>query len=260
MAYPPIYYNPGTYGGMPPQPVVGAVPPGVAGQIVKQQIDSVVYDTKYFVAGSVIPANSITFFAVPLGGQDVVANSTGVAFTKTYIDTNLEQPSVLARGQTLTVYSVQAKIAIPGNFDLTLQSTGNTTLPSTLPGMGVTTAATAGVLATNLQSAIQNMGFIVWKIGQKTFENGKLEQFPSEWGISGYAGSSSSGTAQTGVVVPNDAVANNGFGRPRILLQPRTIVNGQTFNVILTFPVPFTPSRNFSIEIGLRGQLLQDVS
>jgi hypothetical protein len=258
--YPPIYYNPGTYGGGPAQPVVGAVPAGAVGQVVKQQIDAVIYDTKYFAAGSALPTSDIVFFAVPLGQQDVIANSTAVSYTKTKIDTNLEQPAVLARGQTLTVVSVQAKCSVPGNFPLTRQGSGNTSLPLTLPTMAVTTGATAGYLASNLQAAIQTMGVITWRIGQKTFENGKIEQFPSEFGISGYAGGVSTGTAQTGVIVPNEAVANNGFGFPRVLLQPRTIVNGQTFAVILQFPVSFTPQADFSIEIGLRGQLLQDVS
>lgn len=247
------------------QPVFPALSPAQAAQLggpleAKQVLDWVLYDTKYFAAGSAMPTSVIKFFAVQNGAQDVVANSTSVSFTKNSAQTNIVQPSQLERGQLMRIRSIEAIVSTPGNFDLTNQSTGNTTQPSTLPTTGVTTAATAGVLASNLVNALLKMGQIALKIGSNLFEQGPLIQFPSQFGISGYAGNSFTGTAQAGIVVPNEAVANNGFGRPRILSQERIILAGQNFSVDLNFPVSFTPSRNCEIQICMRGLLYRDIS
>lgn len=248
----------------PATPIIPVMNPAdagsLAGQVIKNTYDYVLYDTKYFVAGTAIPSTPIRFFAVQQGQQDVVGNSAAVAFTKQKFMTNMTMAGQLERGQTFRVRSVQAFVSVPGNFDLTLQSTGNTTLPSTLPASNVSTTATAGVLATNLEYALLTMGYISLKIGSGRYEEGPLLQFPSQFGISGYAGAAFTGTAQAGVIVPNEAVANNGFGRARELTQPRTIVNGQQFAVDLEFPVGFTPSRNCQVQICLAGILERDVA
>lgn len=261
------YQTPGPQGGFaggPGQPVFPRLSPEQAAQLgnldVKQALDYVLYDTKYFVAGTVMPTSQITFFAVQQGAQDVVANSVGVAFTKNKAQTNIVQPAQLERGQLFICRSIEAVVTVPGNFDLTNQSTGNTTQPSTLPASNVSTTATAGVLATNLEAALLKMGYISLKVGNNIFEQGPLIQFPSSFGISGYAGAAFTGTAQAGVIVPNEAVANNGFGQPRVLAWPRTILAGQNFGVNLEFPVAFTPSRNCEIQICLRGDLYRDIS
>lgn len=254
----------GGFAGGQAQPVFPLLTPEQAATIgnleVKQVLDWVLYDTKYFVAGSAMPTTVIKFFAVQGGAQDVVANSTGVSFTKTKIDTNITQPAQLERGQLMITRSIEAIVSTPGNFSLTNQGSGNTTLPSTLPTSAVTTAATAGVLASNLEAALLQMGCLTLKVGTNEFESGPLIQYPSSFGISGYAGGVFTGTAQTGVIVPNEAIANNGFGSPRLLYQPRTILAGQNFGVNLEFPISFTPSRNCQIQICLRGELYRDVS
>jgi len=257
-------FQPGGFAGGVAQPVFPQLTPEQAAKLgnldVKQCLDYVLYDTKYFVAGTALPTSVIKFFAVQNGAQDVVANSPAVSFTKNKAQTNIVQPSQLERGQLMIIRSIEAVVLVPGNFDLTVQATGNTTLPSTLPTTAVTTAATAGVLATNLEAALLQMGLITLKVGTNEFETGPLIQFPSGFGISGYAGGVFTGTAQAGIVVPNEAVANNGFGSPRILFQPRTILAGQNFGVNLEFPVAFTPSRNCQIQICLRGELYRDIS
>jgi len=257
-------WQPGGFAGGPAQPVFPALSAEQAAQLgnleVKQVLDYVLYDTKYLVAGTAVPTSVIKFFAVQSGSQDVVANSTGVSFTKTKIDTNIVQPAQLERGQVMIVRSIEAIVSTPGNFSLTNQSTGNTTLPSTLPASNVSTTATAGVLATNLEAALLQMGVITLKVGTNEFETGPLIQFPSSFGISGYAGGVFTGTAQAGSIVPNEAIANNGFGNPRLLYQPRVILAGQNFGVNLEFPIPFTPSRNCQIQICLRGELYRDIS
>lgn len=256
--------NQGEFAGGPPQPVFPQLTPAQAAQLgnldVKQRLDYVLYDTKYFVAGTAVPTAPINMFAVAQGQQDFLANNAAVTFTKGKMDTNVVQAGQLERGQLLVVRSIEAIVSVPGNFDLTLQGSGNTTLPATLPTTAVTTAATAGVLATNLEAAILRAGVITLKVGNNYFENGPLRQFPSRFGISGYAGNSFTGTAQAGIVVPNESVSNNGFGRPRVLFDPRVILAGQNFAVILEFGSAFTPSRNFEIQMCLCGELYRDIS
>lgn len=229
-------------------------------QVVKNTYDYVLYDTKYFKAGTALSGTPITFFATQQGQLDQLINDTTVQFTKQKFMTNLLMPSQLERGQTFRVTSVQAFCSVPGNFDLTVQASGNTILPLTLPTEAVTTAATAGVIATNLEMALLTMGYLSLKIGSGTYEEGPLLHFPSQFGISGYAGAAFTGTAQAGIIVPNEAIANNGFGRARELSQSRTIVNGQRFGVNVEFPIGFTPSRNGQIQICLAGVLERDVA
>lgn len=227
----------------------------------KQMLDWVMYDTKYFVAGTVLPTTPINFFQVQIGQQDFVGNSAAVTFQKTKFSTNMVQSGQLERGQVLIVRSMEAIVSTPGNFDLTVQGSGNTTLPATLPTMAVQTNATAGVIVSNLESAILKSGICTLKVGNNFFENGPLIQFPSRFGISGYAGNSFTGTATAAVTtVPNDAISNNGFGIPRILIEPRPIIAGQNFQVILEFGNAFTPQRNFEIQFCLCGELYRDIS
>lgn len=252
------------YAGGFPQNVVGRVTAEqaakMAGLDVKQALDWCQYDTKYAKAGAALPSTPINFFAIPKANNDILINDSAVVYQKTDMDTNMVQGSQLERGQVLIVESIQASVTTPSNFDLTLQSTGNTTLPATLPTDAVTTAATAGVIASNLERAILRSATGKLKVGSNDFESGPLMQFPAEFGISGYATSAFTGTAQTGVIVPADGVANNGFGQPRFLRFPRMIQAGQNFAWILTFNNAFTPSRAFDIQIILRGLLFRDVS
>lgn len=252
------------YAGGFPQNVVGRVSAEqaakMAGLDVKQALDWCQYDTKYAKSGTALPSTPIIFFAVPQANNDVLINDSAVVFQKTAQDTNMVQGAQLERGQLLIVESIQANVTTPSNFDLTNQSAGNTTNPATLPSDAVTTAATAGVIASNLEKAILRSATGKLKIGSNDFESGPLMQFPSEFGISGFASGSFTGTAQAGIIVPVDGVANNGFGQPRFLRFPRIIEAGQNFGWILTFNNAFTPSRNFDIQIILRGLLFRDVS
>jgi hypothetical protein len=241
-------------------PGVPVLPPS-NGQVVKQVLDYVCYDSKYFILNVAMPTTKIRFFQVQLGAQDVVANNTALAFTKTAADTNIVQPGSLERGQSLIVRSIQMQVNVNSNFPLTVQGSGNTTLALTHPTSAVVTNATAGVIAANLVDSIVKRGVITLKVGNNTFESGQIIQFPSEFGISGYAASSFTGTATAVVLtVPSDGVANNGFGRPRTLIYPREIIAGQNFSIDLEFPVSFTPSTNVEIIACLRGELYRDVS
>lgn len=259
-----VQYPAFNYAGGFPQNVVGRVTAeqaaAMAGLDVKQALDWVEYDTRYAKAGAALPQTPFQSFQVPIGGQETLINDTTVSFAKTEMDTNLVQQGQLERGQLLIVESIQASVCIPGNFDLTLQSTGNTTLPATLPGDNVSTTGTAGNIAANLAFALLRGLTLKLKVGTNEFEKGPLMQFPSEFGITGFGTSAFTGTAQAGVIVPEDTIVNNGFGQPRFLRFPRIIEAGQNFSIITNVWNAFTPNRAFAIQYCLRGLLFRDVS
>jgi hypothetical protein len=257
------YPQPGFAGG-PPRPVMGRISAeeaaAMAGLDVKQAIDWVQYDSKYFKSGTAVNASDIIFFSVPINGIDYLGNDSTVSFTKTEMATNMVQGGQLQRGNLLIVESLQAQITIPGNLDATLQASGNTTLPnSTGTAVGATTT-TAGVLLGNLYSAIAKSGVISLKVGNKFFERGPLEQFPSEFGGSGFNSLVQAGTSVATSIPVNDGIINNGFGFARNFRIPRQIVAGQNFGVYLNFYNLFTPARNFDVTICLKGLLFEDVS
>lgn len=265
MRNPLVNYPDFNYAGGFPRNVVGRVTAeeaaSMAGLDVKQALDWCQYDTKYAKAAAAMPTTPISFFSTAKGQQDYLMNDTAVAFAKTEMDTNMVQAGQLERGQLLIVESIQAQVSTPGNFDLTLQSTGNTTLPATLPSSAVTTAATAGVIASNLERAILRSAVGKLKVGSNDFEGGPLIQFPSEFGINVGGTSVFTGTAQAGIIVPTDLIANNGLnGQPRFLRFPRIIEAGQNFAFNVTFFNAFTASRAFDIQIILRGLLFRDVA
>ena len=265
MSYGPLTQYPDfNYAGGFPQNVVGRVTAeqaaAMAGLDVKQALDWCQYDTKYAKAGTALPSTDILFFSVQQGQNDTLINDNTATYQKSAMDTNMVQASQLERGQLLIIESIQCSVTTPGNFDLTLQGSGNTTLPATLPTSGVTTAATDGVIASNLERAILRGAVGKLKIGTNFFESGPLMQFPSEFGISVGGTSVFTGTAQAGIIVPTDLVANNGFGHPRYLRFPRIIEAGQNFSWVVNFVNAFTPSRAFDIQVILRGLLFRDVS
>lgn len=259
-----VNYPDFNYAGGFPQNVVGRVTAeqaaAMAGLDVKQALDWCQYDTRYAKAGAALPSQPFQAFQTQIGQLESLINDTTVTFTKTRQDTNMVQAGQLERGQLLIIESIQACVTVLGNFDLTLQSSGNTTLPATLPGDNVTTAGTAGNIATNLARAILRGLTCVLKVGSNEFESGPLIQFPSEFGMSGFGTSAFTGTAQAGIIVPEDSVANNGFGQPRFLRFPRIIEAGQNFSIITTAWNAFTPNRAFDIQYILRGLLFRDVA
>lgn len=259
-----VNYPDFNYAGGFPQNVVGRVTAeqaaAMAGLDVKQALDWCQYDTRYAKGGAALPSSPFQFFQTQQGQLEQLINDTTVSFSKSSMDTNMVQGGQLERGQLLVVESIQACVNVLGNFDLTLQSTGNTTLPATLPGDNVSTTATAGNIAANLIRAALRGITATLKVGNNTFESGPLMQFPAEFGVSGPSSQSFTGTAQTGVIVAEDTLLNNGFGSPRFLRFPRIIEAGQNFSVICIANNPFTPNRAFDIQFILRGLLFRDVS
>ena len=265
-AYPGGFYNPPKmgYGDGAPLPLLNNLTADQAALMAKydpkQIIDGSIYDTKYAVAGTAVNQNDIIFFSQQLAQQDALINNSAVTFTKTRMDTNMTMSGQLERGTTMLVTSLQAQVTIPNNLDSTLQGSGNTTLPLvTGTAVGATTT-TAGVLAGGLWKAITSAGYLEFIVGPNRFENGTIDQFPCEFGASGFNAAVESGTIVATNIPVIDGVVNNGFGFARQFFFPRTILPGQNFQVKLNFYNLFNPSRNFNIKVLLRGLIMRDIA
>lgn len=265
--YPGGFFNPpavGFGGGSGPLPLLNGLTADQAALLSqydpKQIIDGSLYDTKYAKAGAAVNQNDVIFFAQQVAQTDTVINDSAVSFVKTKMDTNMTQSGQLERGTTMIVTSLQAQVSIPNNLDSTLQGSGNTTLPAvTGTAVGAITT-TAGVLAGGLWKAITSSGYLEFVVGPNRFENGTIDQFPCEFGASGFNAAVESGTVVATNIPVIDGVVNNGFGFARQFLIPRTILPGQNFSVKLNFYNLFTPSRGFNIKVLLRGLILRDIA
>lgn len=226
----------------------------------KQVVDGSLYDTKYAKAGSAVNASDIFFFTQQIAQNDQLVNDSTVSFAKSKIDTNMTMSGQLERGTTMIVTSLQAQVTIPNNLDQTLQSTGNTTQPLITGLAEAATTASSGALAGGLWKAITSGGFLELTVGPNRFENGTIDQFPCEFGASGFNAAVQNGTVVATDIPIIDGVINNGFGFARQFMFPRTILPGQQFNVKLNFFNLFNPSRAFNIKCILRGLILRDIA
>ncbi len=246
-------------------PLIPTMTPEIAqalqGKDIKQAVDYVLYDTKYYKAGTAVNANDVIFFSTPVNGTDSLGNDTTVTFAKSPMDTNLVQAGQLQRGETLIITSVQMRVTVVCNLDLSLQTTGNTTLPNATGTNATLDASHSGILGSNLYSAVATAGVIKTKIGNNYYESRPIIQFPAEFGAAGFNSSLELGTVTAGSnISANDGIVNNGFGLPRQLCIPRTLVAGQNVGVYMNFYNPFNPGRSFSVQAILRGLLLRDAS
>lgn len=251
-------------GGLP-RNVIGALSTQDAeqlqGKVIKQVIDDTIYDTAYFKAGTAVSTTALTMFSKQVSATDYVANDSTISFTKTPAQTNMTQPGTLQRGEMFIAESMQVLCTIPGTLDFSLQTTGNTTLPNATGTSAQADPTHASINMGALHTAICKEGVIRLGIGSnKELEGGPIYQWPSEFGSSGFGGAAQTGAAKTGDVVINDGVINNGFGFAReFRTGPRLIVNGTTIQVLLNFYNAFIPSRNFDIQVILKGFRLRDV-
>lgn len=218
----------------------------VNGRRVADTLDYVLYDTQRVKAGTALPTSEFRFFTIGLGGQQAGLNFA-TQYEKTEIDTNLDQSGMLPLGWLLRVDSIQCRIIFTGATDTTYGAAGAATEMPTNP------APAAIISAPNEEKAILEGGVWSFFIGTKDYENGKFIHAPAEFGISGFAGGGRDDE------VDNCAIANNGFGRPRILKQSRWIKGLRNFRINAKFAYAITPNRNFNIEFALRGLLERNV-
>lgn len=218
----------------------------VQGRRIADSLDYVLYDTQRVKAGTALPTAEFRFFTIGLGGQQAGLNFA-TQYEKTKIDTNLDQQAVLPRGWFFRVFSIQCRIIFTGATDTTYGASGPGTEMPTNP------APAAIISAPNEEKAILEGGYQSFHVGDKDYEEGKFIHFPSEFGISGFAGGGRDDE------VDNCAIANNGFGHARQLRVPRDIGELRNFRINAFFAYAITPNRNFNIEMALRGRLWRNV-
>lgn len=210
------------------------------------------YDVARVAAGSAFNSNEFELFATPVGQQTTEMNGT-TQYTKTKIDTNMSVSRQLPASQEAWITSIQVRVLISGNLDVTSQ-TGNNLGLANNPGLATSLTAPMDVQATNLAQAAFESIYLKFSYNQTTFEEGPLYLFPSRYGVSGYSGqvNVTPNAAGTGVI-QNETAVNNGFGYVYRLPIFRHIESLYQFNVTLQALNTFTPTRNFRIQVILEG-------
>jgi hypothetical protein len=209
-------------------------------------------DTVRFDTGAV-PANEFEMFKVPLGSMTTAYNGT-TNYKKSRIDTNMVAQGQLPDGHHFWAVNMQAKVSVSGLLDNTVQTSGdNITLPSD-PGLENQVVAADAVNATNLIQAIGESIHLIFTLDGNEFEGGAIEEFPSRYGYSGYAGGFAyvPGTAGT-TIAANETCVNIGFGQPVNWPIARYIKGLRTFGVKLRVYNNFTNTRQFRVKVLLEG-------
>jgi hypothetical protein len=159
----------------------------------------------------------------------------------------------LPASQEAWITSIQVRVLISGNLDVTTQTGANLGLANN-PGLATSLTAAMDAQATNLAQAALESIYLKFSYNQTTFEEGPLYLFPSRYGISGYSGpvNVTPNAAGTGVI-QNETAVNNGFGYVYRLPVFRHIESLYQFNATLQALNTFTPTRNFRIQVILEG-------
>jgi hypothetical protein len=225
----------------------------LAGKKVADAFDYIAYDTLRFKPGAATPTQELLLFTNGFGQSVTVANAPTESYIKPRQDTNLQDGNRLPSGQFFIVDSIQIMIEFTGSTDTTYPTSGVGTEEPT------DTTAAAAISSVNLITAVLRQGIITFVVGEKEYEQGPLYQFPSDFGVSGFAGSGSSSSATVNNILSTEVAVNNGFGRARILAIQREIPPLVNFYVRLQFFQALVISRQFSLRCLLRGILYRPV-
>jgi len=210
------------------------------------------YDVARVAAGTAFNSSEFELFATPVGQQTTEMNGS-TQYTKSRIDTNMSVSRQLPASQEAWITSIQVRVLISGNLDVTTQTGANLGLANN-PGLGTSLTAAMDAQATNLAQAALESIYLKFSYNQTAFEEGPLYLFPSRYGISGYSGpvNVTPNAAGTGVI-QNETAVNNGFGYVYRLPVYRHIESLYQFNATLQALNTFTPTRNFRIQVILEG-------
>lgn len=259
----PVANNLAFAGGIPPSTLDGVDPGQYAliQQIIqktpKARLASLyglrLFDTARVAAGTALPTSEFDLFSVPVGSSTTELNGT-TQYTKSVIDTNMRTARQLPQGQEAWITSIQARILISGEQDLTTQ-TGNNLGLANAPGIGDTDTAAMNVNAVNLAQAAYESIYLRFNYNQTVFEEAPLWGFPARYGVSGFAGGFNlkQEAAVADAVGQNEVAVNNGFGFVFKLPVVRHIDSLYQFSVSLQALNNFVPTRNFRIQIILEG-------
>jgi hypothetical protein len=194
----------------------------LAGGQLQDGFDDQIYDSFVLIAGTAITPGQYPLFNTPVG-QPRHSINDATSWNTLLNDTNMKQAATLAADETFWVRSIQITIKVLGSV-LTTYASGR---PTAL-------TATAAQDGANLLQALQEAVWFTNKLANKEYENNSIAWFPSEQGITGYAGA--------GITADSSIVAQNGFGRAKQLTVWHEIVGKlTTINPYLTFFNALTP-------------------
>jgi len=220
------------------------------GMVYKDAYGYRLYDTYRVVAGTVLPTNPFIFFSIPLGSQQNGLNFN-TPYTKSLIDTNLQQAGQIQKGRFFQVESMQVRVIDTGAISTAFGASGPGTQLVTSP------AAAATVSGAQEEKTILESLIVTYQQDNRDYEQGKALHFPSPYGMSGFAGAGVGGGSAA--VTDAFAVVNNGFGRFYRFPVLRNIDGLRQFGVVAQFGYAWTPINNFNIEVCLEGLLWRPV-
>jgi hypothetical protein len=210
---------------------------------VKRAYRDTLYDRQRYVTGTAVPTGEIIVYSIPLGQQGNVINATATTYSKTQIDTNINQPNQLPKGDVFICTSIQVKLEFVGALDTTITS-GEALVP--------TPTGTPPSVTNNMRCALYG-GYIQMVIGPTNYESGPLWQFPAgPYAMSGMAGAGISTTS-------TESFIQNGIGHPRQCNPWHVIDPGRLFMIKLRWIDAWTPQTLFYLTFILDGIRLTDV-
>jgi len=204
---------------------------------LKNVRDDVLFDSGRFKAAGAIPQGAVTLFAVTVGNPTTLLNDVAVQYTKDESDTNMHgQGGLLGSGDQMVIASIQSMVACSANAFGT--APGAATVDCTPTALAVNTSAGA---TNTVLGIVQNCRLRFRVDDSRDYENGTLDFFPSEFGLTGFAGSQQEGVAQ------------NGGLKARYLSRVRHLKSLQRFAIILEFTRAITTATAGRIKVGLVG-------
>lgn len=222
------------------------------GSRVASVYSDTLYDTVLCDAGA-LTAQEITMFSNPINS----INRTLVGSASYKVGehlTNMTNQNQLPAGNEFWAVNMQVQLMISGLLDNAVNSTGDNPGLASDPGLGSQIVAADSLNATNLAQVILESFSFTFSLNNVRFERGPGFLFPTEFGVSGFAGGFAyvPGTAGT-TIADNETAVNNGFGRPRPFALVRHIPSLYNFSVICKINNAFTVTRPFRLRVILAG-------
>jgi hypothetical protein len=206
---------------------------------IKGATDSIRFDRLRVGSGAALAKGEIALFTIPNGGQGVMGDGT-TNYKKGLDDTNMTAGGQMEYENFFIVESLQVELIVTAQA-----ATADT-------NNEVTDPTAAAIISSPISASINartalTQAWLSFQVGDRRILEGRLIDFPSQGGMSGFGGDLSEGFIQNGV----------GFAkalREIVVLRPQ-----ENFAVKITFPTTFTPTQDLDIVVKLAGVRLKPV-
>ena len=233
----------------------GDLPSLYVGKGKGDMISKVYYDTLRFRRGGLIDASNYTMFQVPNGQSSEIANGNGAAsdsYKKSLADTNFKTAGQLAISDMFIIESIQFQVlacSVDG-----VDATGNAVTFDESENPASDTVHSS----TWLLHQVQNGFYVSFEFGsnRKSYEDGLVGHFPSDYGTSGFAGGTIIAPNAVSNITALEVVAQNGFGRAQKLATPRYIKGAENIGCSVLPQYKFISNMDFQLRCSLKGYLI----